>query len=95
MVPNDAAVQTLLQSIMNSHKIENIDILKNYSFDQKLLSMNENSYTQSMKDADIIKKFCFYESKVSKPNSSSNSTNEDSREIGQRIDILETASKSE
>lgn len=44
-----------------------------------------------MKDADVIKKFCFSakEKKEHKPNSSSNSTNEDSRELGQRIDILD------
>ena len=74
---------------MQSSKIENIEILKNYSYEQRLLSLNENSFTQSMKDADVIKKFCFCATnKKSSSNNSNNSTNDDSREIGQRIDIL-------
>lgn len=55
MVPNDPAVQNLLQNIMQHNKIENIS---NYSFSKKMIGLNENYQHLCMKDKDIIKKFC-------------------------------------
>jgi hypothetical protein len=62
MVPNDEQVQTILQSIMQSNKLENITGLQTFDLNMKMIQTNESSNIMQMKDADIITKFC----KVSK-----------------------------
>ena len=55
MVPNNPTVQGLLQNIMQNNKLEEI---KGYQYPQKLLFLNENFQLLSMKDKEIIRKFC-------------------------------------
>ena len=43
---------------MQFQKIENMEMMKNFNFNQKMVNLNEDNYTFAMKDADIIPKFC-------------------------------------
>lgn len=54
MVPNDEQVQTILQSIMQSNKLEDIAGLQNFDLNMKVIQTNESSNIIQMKDADII-----------------------------------------
>ena len=48
-------MQSLLQNIMSNNCLKDI---QGYNFNEKLLGLNENFQHQSMKDKDVITKFC-------------------------------------